>query len=83
MPFITNRPTVRDILVHLDEPIAPPRIAPGRGLLPPLLRHARANDRLLEISAVTLTVWTWPRAEIAHGSRKLPLASRGILPNDS
>jgi hypothetical protein len=32
--FITDGPTVRDILVHLGEPTAPPRIAPARG--PPL-----------------------------------------------
>ena len=29
--FITDGPTVRDILVHLGEPTAPPRIAPARG----------------------------------------------------
>jgi len=29
--FITDGPTVRDILVHLGEPAAPPRIAPARG----------------------------------------------------
>ena len=28
--FITAAPTVRDILVHLGEPTAPPRIAPAR-----------------------------------------------------
>jgi len=32
--FITDAPTVRDILVHLGEPITPPAIAPARG--PPL-----------------------------------------------
>ena len=32
--FITDGPTVRDILDHLGEPTAPPRIAPARG--PPL-----------------------------------------------
>ena len=32
--FITDGPTVRDILGHLGEPTAPPRIAPARG--PPL-----------------------------------------------
>ena len=32
--FITDGPTVRDILVHLGEPTSPPRIAPARG--PPL-----------------------------------------------
>jgi hypothetical protein len=28
--FITDGPTVRDILDHLGEPTAPPRIAPAR-----------------------------------------------------
>ena len=28
--FITDAPTVRDILAHLGEPTAPPRIAPAR-----------------------------------------------------
>ena len=32
--FITDRPTVRDILGHLGVPTAPPPIAPARG--PPL-----------------------------------------------
>jgi hypothetical protein len=32
--FITDGPTVRDILVYLGEPTAPPRIAPARA--PPL-----------------------------------------------
>jgi len=32
--FITDGPTVRDILDHLGEPTAPPRIARARG--PPL-----------------------------------------------
>ena len=32
--FVTDGRTVRDILVHLGEPTAPPRIAPARG--PPL-----------------------------------------------
>ena len=31
---VTDGPTVRDILGHLGEPTAPPRIAPARG--PPL-----------------------------------------------
>ena len=39
--FITNGPTVRDILVHLGEPTAPPRIAPARG--PPLWEAAGAE----------------------------------------
>jgi hypothetical protein len=32
--FITDGPTVRDILAHCGEPTAPPRLAPARG--PPL-----------------------------------------------
>ncbi len=36
--FITDAPTVRDILGHLGEPTAPPRIAPARG--PPLWEAA-------------------------------------------
>ena len=32
--FVTDAATVRDILAHLGEPIAPPQIAPARG--PPL-----------------------------------------------
>jgi hypothetical protein len=32
--FITDDPTVRDILAHCGEPTAPQRIAPARG--PPL-----------------------------------------------
>ena len=39
--FITDGPTVRDILVHLGEPTAPPRIAPARG--PPLWEAAGAE----------------------------------------
>ena len=49
--FITDGPTVRDILAHLGEPTAPPRIAPVRG--PPLWEatgdaHDRAADPLLQ-----------------------------------
>jgi hypothetical protein len=36
--FITEAPTVRDILAHLGEPTAPPRIAPARG--PPIWEAA-------------------------------------------
>ena len=41
--FITDAPTVRDILAHRGEPIAPPRIAPARG--PPLWAAADAERR--------------------------------------
>ena len=46
-----RRPTVRDILVHLGEPTAPPRIAPARG--PPLWEatgtaHDPSADPLLQ-----------------------------------
>jgi hypothetical protein len=49
--FITDGPTVRDILGHLGEPTAPPRIAPARG--PPLweatdAEHDPAADPLLQ-----------------------------------
>ena len=49
--FITDDPTVRDILDHLGEPTAPPRIAPARG--PPLweaadAEHDPAADALLQ-----------------------------------
>jgi len=39
--FITDAPTVRDILTHLGAPTAPPRIAPARG--PPLGEAAGAE----------------------------------------
>ena len=42
LAFITDAPTVRDLLAHLGEPIAPPRIAPARG--PPLWEAAGAED---------------------------------------
>ena len=41
--LITDAPTVRDILAHRGEPIAPPRIAPARG--PPLWAAADAERR--------------------------------------
>ena len=49
--FITDGPAVRDILDHLGEPTAPPRIAPARG--PPLwaaadAEHDRCADPLLQ-----------------------------------
>ena len=49
--FITAGPTMRDILDHLGEPTAPPRIAPARG--PPLweatdAEHDPAADPLLQ-----------------------------------
>jgi hypothetical protein len=49
--FITDSPTVRDILGHRGEPTAPPRIAPARG--PPLwaaadAEHDRGADPLLQ-----------------------------------
>jgi hypothetical protein len=39
--FITDGPTVRDLLAHCGEPTAPPRIAPARG--PP--RNRRKSSR--------------------------------------
>jgi hypothetical protein len=41
LAFITDTATVRDILAHLGEPTAPPRIAPARG--PPLWEAAGAE----------------------------------------
>ena len=40
--FIVDTAIVRDILAHLGEPTAPPRIAPARG--PPLWEAAGAED---------------------------------------
>jgi hypothetical protein len=39
--FITDGPTVRDILVHLGAPITPPTVAPARG--PGLPRNAEKH----------------------------------------
>ena len=39
--FITDASTIRDLLDHLGEPTAPPRIAPARG--PPLWEAADAE----------------------------------------
>lgn len=39
--FITDAPALRDILAHLGEPTAPPRIAPARGA--PLWEQAAAE----------------------------------------
>ena len=49
--FLTDGPTVRDILDHLGEPTAPPQIAPARG--PPLWEatgaaHDPSADPLLQ-----------------------------------
>ena len=41
--FITDPATMRDILVHLGEPTAPPRIAPARG--PPLWEAVSAEHQ--------------------------------------
>jgi hypothetical protein len=32
--FITDAPTIRDILVHLGEPTAQPRLTPARATVP-------------------------------------------------
>ena len=47
--FITDGPTVRDILAHLGEPAAPPRIAPARG--PPLWELPPAGQREIDPQA--------------------------------
>lgn len=49
--FVTDASTIRDILGYLDEPAAPPRIAPARG--PPPWEaadpeHEPAADPLLQ-----------------------------------
>ena len=44
--FITDGPTVRDILVHLGAPIAPPTVAPARG--PPLWELPPAGQREID-----------------------------------
>jgi hypothetical protein len=44
--FITDAPTVRDILERLGEPTAPPRIAPARG--PPLWERPPAGQREID-----------------------------------
>ena len=47
--FITDAPTVRDILVHLGEPITPPTVAPARG--PPLWELPPAGQREIDRQA--------------------------------
>ncbi len=47
--FITDGPTVRDILVHLGEPIAPPTVAPARG--PPFWERPPAGKREIDPQA--------------------------------
>jgi len=47
--FITDGPTVRDILVHLGEPITPPIVAPARG--PPLWELPPAGQREIDPQA--------------------------------
>ena len=47
--FITDGPTVRDILVHLGAPTAPPRIAPAPG--PPLWELPPAGQREIDPQA--------------------------------
>jgi hypothetical protein len=47
--FITDHPTVRDILVHLGEPITPPTVAPARD--PPLWEWPPAGQREIDPGA--------------------------------
>jgi hypothetical protein len=47
--FITDAPTVRDILAHLGEPITPPTVAPARG--PPLWEMPPAGQRAIDPQA--------------------------------
>ena len=47
--FITDAPTVRDILVRLGEPITPPTVAPARG--PPMWDMPPAGQREIDPQA--------------------------------
>ncbi len=47
--FITEATVVRDILIHLGEPITPPTIAPARG--PPLWEMPPAGQREIDPQA--------------------------------
>ena len=47
--FITEAAVVRDILIHLGEPITPPTIASGRG--PPLWEIPQAGQRAIDPQA--------------------------------
>ena len=47
--FITEAAVVRDILIHLGEPTAPPRSAPARG--PPLWEMPPAGHRAIDPQA--------------------------------
>jgi hypothetical protein len=80
--FITDGPTMRDILVHLGEPTAPPRIAPARG--PPLVGPARCRARHLRPPARTgvrirsTHHWVTPsvhRQPSAPPGRRMPAAA--------
>ena len=47
--FITEAAVVRDILIHVGEPIMPPTIAPARG--PPLWELPPAGQRAIDPQA--------------------------------
>jgi len=47
--FVTEAAVVRDILIHLGEPITPPTIAPARG--PPLWEMPQAGHRAIDPQA--------------------------------
>ena len=47
--FITEAAAMRDILIHLGEPITPPTIAPARG--PPLFEMAPPGQREIDPQA--------------------------------
>jgi hypothetical protein len=53
--FITDGPTVRDILVHRGEPITPPTVAPARG--PPLWEMPPAGQREIDPQAQPAPVY--------------------------
>jgi hypothetical protein len=56
---ITDGPTVRDILVHLGEPTAPPRIAPAHG--PPLWELPPAGQREIDPQAQPVPAYEFDR----------------------
>jgi hypothetical protein len=84
--FITDAPTVRDILVHLGEPTAPTCIAPGRG--PPLWEAAGAGTGDFDPHAQPAPAYAFdqriawqPRPPpAAHDAARRPLADGVPLP---
>jgi hypothetical protein len=65
--FITDPPTVRDILIHLGEPITPPTIVPARG--PPLWAAAAVAPAPLD--SIPSEAFGEFHERRAHKARKL------------